>query len=235
MKYSCDNRDQPLRQLAVDLHRESAQPCFPSLSPPLNRKDCQMENFESLARRNQRRARELIRLSGVREAWESIGAEVNLIGSLATGLLAKHRDIDFHVYTDTLEPEPGFRVLAALCANPAALRCEYRNLAATSEECLEWHLWYLHRKEEWQIDMIQIRRGSCFDGYFERVAQRIRAVLTPETRRTILELKYLTPDNEPIRGIEYCQAVIADGVRSWAQFADWRHSHPQADIVTWIP
>jgi hypothetical protein len=38
-------------------------------------------------------------------------------------------------------------------------------------------------------------KGSRFDGYFENVAERIKAVLTPEKRRTVLELKYLTPDN----------------------------------------
>lgn len=68
--------------------------------------------------------------------------------------------------------------------------------------------------EEWQIDMIQILKGSQFDGYFEYVAERIKAVLTPETRRTIQELKYLTPDNEHIIGIEYYQAEISDNVRN---------------------
>ena len=69
--------------------------------------------------------------------------------------------------------------------------------------------------EEWQIDMIQILKGSQFDGYFEYVAERIKAVLTPETRRTIQELKYLTPDNEHIMGIEYYQAEISDNVRTY--------------------
>ena len=77
--------------------------------------------IETYAREQQMRAWEIIRETRLMEIWQSIGAEVNLIGSLATGLLAKHRDIDFHVYTDTLEPEPGFRVLAALCANPAVI------------------------------------------------------------------------------------------------------------------
>ncbi len=45
----------------------------------------------------------------------------------------------------------------------------------------------------WQIDMIHILKGSRYDGYFERVAERIATVLTPETRNTILQLKYETP------------------------------------------
>lgn len=45
----------------------------------------------------QERAHEVICRSGIREAWERIGAKVNQVGSMATGLLMKHRDIDFHI------------------------------------------------------------------------------------------------------------------------------------------
>ena len=89
--------------------------------------------------------------------------------------------------------------------------------------------------EEWQIDMIQILKGSRFDGCFERVAQRVKEVLTPETRRTILELKYLTPDDEHIMGIEYYQAVIADGIRTYPEFIEWRKNHTVPGIVSWCP
>jgi len=183
----------------------------------------------------QRRASEVIRRSGIREAWESIGAEVNQVGSMATGLLMKHRDIDFHIYTDTLDPEESFKAITKICADPNVSQLEYRNLAATDEACLEWHIRYGLEGESWQIDMIQILKGSQFDGYFERVANRINAVLTPETRRTILELKYLTPENEHIPGIEYYQAVIAGGVRTRPEFSEWRKAHPADGINLWCP
>ena len=112
---------------------------------------------------------------------------------------------------------------------------EFRNLAATEEACLEFHVWLLFDNEEWQIDMIQILKGSQFDGYFEHIAKRIKEVLTPETRRTILELKYQTPDNEHIMGIEYYQAVIADGVKTYPEFIQWRQNHPADGIVSWCP
>ncbi|MDD3886618.1 MAG: nucleotidyltransferase domain-containing protein [Victivallaceae bacterium] len=194
-----------------------------------------MNDFEKIAADNQRTAHELIKASGVRAAWQSVGAEVHLVGSLATGLLAKHRDIDFHIYTDTLEPESSFKAISKICATSAATRLDYRNLANTEEDCLEWHVWYKWLDREWQIDMIQIRRGSRFYGYFERVAERINAVLTTETRRAILELKCLTPETEHIMGIEYYQAVIADGVRSYPEFTAWRKAHPVTGIVTWMP
>jgi predicted nucleotidyltransferase len=195
----------------------------------------QINNFEFIAQNNLEKALQVIEKSGVRQAWESIGATVNQVGSLAMGLLMKHRDIDFHIYTDKLDIFESFKAVQKICADPAVTRMEYRNLADTEEACLEFHVWFMQDNEEWQIDMIQILKGSRFDGYFEHVAQRIKAVLTPETRRAILELKYLTSDDEHIMGIEYYQAVIADGVRSYPEFKEWRKTHPVDGIVVWCP
>ena len=188
-----------------------------------------------LAEEMQERARDVIRQSGVREAWQMIGAKVNPVGSMATGLLMKHRDIDFHIYTDMLEVAESLRAIAQICANPNVVRLEYRNLAATEEACLEWHVWYNLDGETWQIDMIQIQKGSQFDGFFEHFADRIQAVLTPENRRVVLALKYLTPEDEHIMGMEYYQAVIADGVHTYDEFTRWRKEHPMVGINLWCP
>ena len=88
--------------------------------------------------------------------------------------------------------------------------------------------------EPWQIDMIQIRKGSRFDGFSEQVAERIKSVLTPETRAAILKLKYLTPDDEHIPGIAYYRTVIADGVRTYREFSAWRQAHPADGINLWV-
>ena len=189
----------------------------------------------AMAESMRRRAREVIRLSGVREAWERIGATVHPVGSMATGLMMKHRDIDFHIYTDTLDAAESFRAVSQICADPHVSHLEYRNLAATEESCLEWHILYELDGEPWQIDMIQIRKGSRFDGHFEHVAERIRAVLTPETRDAILRLKYLTPEHKHIPGIAYYHAVIADCVRTYPQFTAWLQTHPPACIDLWCP
>ena len=50
-----------------------------------------------LAKRNQQKAWEIIEDTRIVRIWEGIGAKVNLVGSLRTGLLMKHRDIDFHI------------------------------------------------------------------------------------------------------------------------------------------
>ena len=193
-------------------------------------------NILELAKRNQQKAWEIIEDTRIVRIWEGIGAKVNLVGSLRTGLLMKHRDIDFHIYTSPLELSDSFRAMAKLAENPSVKKIECANLLHTVEECVEWHAWFQEPEGElWQIDMIHIRKGSRYDGYFEKVAKRIAAVLTDETRRAILKLKYETPDTEKIMGVEYYQAVIQDGVRSYPEFEEWRRLHPVVGVVEWMP
>lgn len=189
-----------------------------------------------LAKRNQQKAWEIIEDTRIVRIWEGIGAKVNLVGSLRTGLLMKHRDIDFHIYTSPLDLSASFRVMAELAENMSIKKIEYTNLLHTAEACIEWHAWYKDMEGElWQMDMIHIQEGSRYDGYFERVAERISAVLTDEMRLAILKLKYETPDTEKIMGVEYYQAVIQDGVRSYPEFEEWRRLHPAVGVVEWVP
>ena len=189
-----------------------------------------------LAKRNQQKAWEIIEDTRIVRIWEGIGAKVNLVGSLRTGLLMKHRDIDFHIYTSPLDLSASFRAMAELAENTSVKKIEYTNLLHTAEACIEWHAWYEDMEGElWQMDMIHIQEGSRYDGYFERVAERISAVLTDEMRLAILKLKYETPDTEKIMGVEYYQAVIQDGVRSYPEFEEWRRLHPAVGVVEWVP
>lgn len=193
-------------------------------------------NIPELAKRNQQKAWEIIEDTRIVRIWEGIGAKVNLVGSLRTGLLMKHRDIDFHIYTSPLDLSASFRAMAELAENTSVKKIEYTNLLHTAEACIEWHAWYQDMEGElWQMDMIHIQEGSRYDGYFERVAERISAVLTDEMRLAILKLKYETPDTEKIMGVEYYQAVIQDGVRSYPEFEEWRRLHPAVGVVEWVP
>ena len=204
-------------------------------------------NILELAKRNQQKAWEIIEDTRIVRIWEGIGAKVNLVGSLRTGLLMKHRDIDFHIYTSPLDLSASFRAMAELAENTSIKKIEYTNLLHTAEACIEWHAWYQDMEGElWQMDMIHIQEGSRYDGYFERVAERISAVvavgaavqgavLTDEMRLAILKLKYETPDTEKIMGVEYYQAVIQDGVRSYPEFEEWRRLHPAVGVVEWVP
>lgn len=189
-------------------------------------------------------AEALVQRCAVVTAWESAGAEIHRVGSSAMGLMMKHRDVDFHLYTETLDSAVGFRVLGKIAETGLVTRAVFNDLSRTVEECFEWHIWIRDPSDPgvssipnalWQIDMIQIRRSSAYDGYFERVAERIRAILTPKTKFAILSLKDLTPPDDTIPGILYYQAVLRDGVRTWDEFSAWRKSHPTDGVIEWMP
>lgn len=192
--------------------------------------------IRNIAVRNQQKACEIIEELRIVSIWESVGAKVNLVGSLKMGLLMKHRDIDFHIYSSSMNLADSFRAMAELAENASIKKIECVNLLHTIEECIEWHAWYQHADGElWQIDMIHIREGSRYDGYFEKVAERISSVLTDEMKYAVLSLKNETPDTEKIMGIEYYQAVIRDGVRSYPEFEAWRKLHLVRGVVEWMP
>ena len=195
-----------------------------------------MNELTKIAAANQQRAREVIRDSGLEAAWRSVGAEPNLVGSLRTGLLMTHRDIDFHIYSSPLRLADSFAAMARLAENSRIRSITFNNLLDAPDQCLEWHAWYADADDRlWQIDMIHMPKGSAYDGYFERVADRISAALTDETRLAILRLKFETSATEHVPGIAYCMAVLRDGVRTYDAFAEWRRTHPLTGIVEWMP
>ena len=195
-----------------------------------------MDELLKIAAANQQRAREVIRDTDLEAIWQQVGAEPNLVGPLRTGLLMTHRDIDFHIYSSPLRLADSFAAMARLAENSRIRSITFNNLLDAPDQCLEWHAWYADADDRlWQIDMIHMPKGSAYDGYFERVADRIAAVLTDRTRETILRLKYATPEAEKIMGIEYYQAVLRDGVGTYAEFEAWRAANPVTGILEWMP
>jgi len=195
-----------------------------------------MEIISEIARKNTLRARAIIDELDIYGAWRSIGAETRQVGSLRMGLMMKHRDIDFHIYSSPLSLSDSFTAMARIAENPHIENIECRNSINTKERCIEWHAFYRDKDNDiWQIDMIHIERGSQYDGYFEHVADRISEVLTDKMRSTILRLKYETPDSEKIAGIEYYRAVIEGGVATYDELSEWRHIHPLSGVDNWIP
>ncbi len=185
---------------------------------------------------NQQRAWDIIRRLDIMKIWADAGAEAHVVGSLAMGLMMTHRDIDIHVYSSPLTVEGSFAAMAKLAVNAAIKKIECRNLLDTDEACIEWHAWYDDGDGgPWQIDIIHILKGSRYDGFFERMAERIKAALTDETRLAILRLKAETPEDVHIMGVEYYQAVLRGGVRTLADFIRWRQEHPVTGIVEWMP
>lgn len=180
------------------------------------------------------KARMIISSLNLIEIWEKAGATINPVGSFRIGVLAKHRDIDFHIYTDSLDIGQSFAIIAELCRHKGIKKCTFANLAETDECCFEWHLYYEDDEAQtWQIDLIQIKKGSFYDGYFEKTAEKIIAAMTEEQRKTILRLKFETPDELKISGIEYYKAVIQDGVQTSEDLLRWRQTHRFDGIIEW--
>jgi hypothetical protein len=195
-----------------------------------------MDNILDISTRNIQQAWNIIEDSNIINIWQSIGASINLIGSVKTGLLMKHRDIDFHIYSSPLTINESFYAISKLAENPSVKHIEYSNLIETDERCIEWHAFYTDKYNDiWQIDMIHIEKGSLYDGYMEKVAERLNQILTTELKHTILKLKYDTPDTEKIAGIEYYVAVIRDHIKNYPEFAEWRKNNPVSGIVDWMP
>lgn len=188
------------------------------------------------AQENQNKAIKIIEELKIFEIWGSIGAVVNQVGSLKTGLLMKNRDIDFHIYSDDFNIESSFEAITKFAQNQKIKHIDYKNLLDTEEECLEWHMWYEDdNKDLWQIDMIHILKNSKYAEYFEKVADRIIEVLTPETKLAILTVKNDTPNNIKIPGILIYKAVIKDGVRTYQEFTEWQKKQPEEYIIEWMP
>ncbi len=194
-----------------------------------------------LALHNQQTAWNILEHTGIIPAWERIGATVHLVGSLKSGLLAKSRDIDLHIYTDTLNIAASFSVMQELAERLSLKEVQFKNLIQTEEECIEWHAIYEDEDmNTWKFDMIHIRKGSKYDGVVEKVTAAITNQLTPEIKNTILQIKFDVPDGIQIPGIEIYHAVFVGGVRRVFPFPAWlivglpeklpmQVSHPSSD------
>ena len=190
----------------------------------------------TLAVENQQIAWQILEETAIIPSWEQIGATVNLVGSLKSGLLSKNKDIDLHIYTDRLTIADSFSVIRELAERLPLKEMQYKNLIDTEEECIEWHLFYEHSNRDiWKFDMIHIRSGSKYDGTVERVTEAITRRLTEEYRKTILQIKYEIPDEIVIPGIEIYQAVFDGNVRSYDELKKWRKEHPLTNSLYWLP
>ena len=70
----------------------------------------------------------------------------HLVGSLKSGLLAKSKDIDMHIYTEKLDVTESFSVMQELAGRLSLKEIQYKNLIQTEEECIEWHALMKTRK-----------------------------------------------------------------------------------------
>ena len=109
----------------------------------------------------QQKAFQVVEDLKIYKIWSSIGATVNLVGSLKMGLLVNHRDIDFHVYTNPFILEDSFSVVSQMAGNGRVQSINYINRLEMPDKCIEWHLFYDDSSgDSWQIDIIHILTDS---------------------------------------------------------------------------
>lgn len=179
-----------------------------------------------LSQQNQKLAWEILDESNVIPIWESIGAKINIVGSLKTGLMMRSLDIDIHIYTKEISIKDSFDAISQIAQNSSFKEIQYKNLIDTEEECIEWHLIYEDRNSNLcKFDLIHILMGSKYDGFVENVTDSIINKLTPETKKTILQIKYDIPDGIKIPSIEIYQAVLSNKISSYKEFIQWRESN----------
>ena len=194
----------------------------------------QQEVFD-LAFVNQERARGVLESSGIADVWERNGCRVNLVGSLRMGLLASHRDIDLHVYSKGITVEGSFAIAAQVARLPGVTEIRCINGLHTDEHCVAWHIFYRCDDEVWQFDVIHIEEGTEYDGFFERMADRIVEVMTSGQKEIILRLKFEAPSGSDFHGVEFYEAVIADGISNMVEFEEWVTHHRKKPMYYWIP
>ncbi|MDE7440619.1 MAG: phosphoglycerate mutase family protein [Muribaculaceae bacterium] len=194
------------------------------------------KEINALATAKQREALKVYAESGIPEIWETAGCMVNIIGSLKMGLLITHNDIDLHVYSKNITEESTFRIASGMSALPGVVDMTCINGLHTDEHCMAWHVKYRADDGEiWKFDIIHIEEGSQYDGFFENMAKRISETLTERQRETILRLKFETPQNEVIHGVEYYEGVIADNVDTIDELRKWVVAHRKKPPYYWIP
>ena len=193
------------------------------------------EEIFNLSFANQEKAKRVLEKSGIAKVWEQNGCRVNLIGSLRMRLLASHKDIDLHVYSKGITEESSFAIASQIAKLPDVIEIKCINGLHTDEHCIAWHIFYKYEEEIWQFDVIHIEEDTEYDGYFERMADRIIEVMTPAQKETILRLKFNTPHDKDYHGVEYYEAVIADGIDNMCDFEKWVIEHRKKPLYYWIP
>ena len=193
------------------------------------------ELFE-LSRQMRQAALKVLTELNMAEHCREVDGSLNIVGSLKTDLMLNHRDIDLHFYTSEPMIEKSFAFMKGLAENNAIKDIQYKNLLDTKEECIEWHLWYEAKKGiTWKLDIIHIRKGSFYDGFFEAVTDKVIQKLTPETKKIILQIKHELGETSEVPGIQIYHAILEHGVKNYTDFTRWQKENPLDDILEWVP
>ncbi len=158
------------------------------------------------------------------ERWAVYGTPI-LVGAVAYELVVAP-DIDIEVYCDEPRVEDGFEILRDCALHPRVKKARFANELDGPDQGLYWQLRYLHDDGQlWKIDMWSLRHDH--PGPVARdMVEPMRAALTDERRRVILEIKeQIVARGLDCPSVQVYRAVIEAGVRSIGEFESWRNSH----------
>lgn len=187
------------------------------------------------AERRQRAAEAILADLDLIGRWSAVGRPV-LVGATSYGLMVAP-DLDLEIFCDG-DPsvEAGFAVLAACAAHPSTTRAAYSNHLDGPDQGLYFKLGFRHQGEEWKIDMWALREDHP-GPLSSWLVEPMRAALGPESRRSILTIKQELTDRPELRcgSIHVYRAVLSHGVRTFAEFQDWRAGQDTESLTDWRP
>jgi len=196
-----------------------------------------MVDLLEISDKNLKEAHRIIEELRIYEIWKEPDSVCNLVGSVKTGLLLEHLDVDFHVYSDDFSISRSFEAIARISENHRIKDVVYRNLLDAEDMCLEWHLTY--RADDgrlWTLDIIHIKNESVYAGVIEKVTCKIEAALTPELKENVLRLKWeLSRKGKSVPGIDIYEAVFGQNISTYEDFDKWMISRKRDDISLWMP
>ena len=176
-------------------------------------------------------------LSGLKllERWSRYGRPV-VVGAMACDVMVSP-DIDLEVYCPELRVEHGFDVLRQCAAHPNVTKARFSNELAGRDRALYWQLRYRHDDGvEWSVDM-----WSAPEDYglprSEDFVVAMRAALTPDTRKAVLELKERRAKDTTLKcpSIDLYRAVLESGVRTVDDLYAWLQTNNTGALTDWTP
>ncbi len=185
--------------------------------------------------RMKRKAEGILQELKLIERWSRCG-RVSLVGALSFDLILTP-DIDMEIYCPEVKVSDGMSILSECTANPRVTGAMYQNELAGPDKAIYWRLSYLDADQiQWKIDMWSAPADYALPRGEDFVAP-MRRVLTPETREAILTLKLARERGElpPFISIDLYRAVIRDGIRDAAAFAEWLRNNPTGELSDWKP
>jgi hypothetical protein len=166
--------------------------------------------------------------------WSAYGRPV-LVGAVAYDLVVSP-DIDMEIYCPMLKIEHGFEVIRQCALHPCVTKARFANELNRRDKALYWQLRYRDGDTEWKIDMWSAPTDYDLPRSEHFVAP-MKAALTPETRRTILELKEARSADATLTcpSIDLYRAVLEDDVRSPEELRLWLQTHVTGALTDWKP